>query len=173
MSLELERYLNDHLAGSAGALLLISHLADTADLPGAPEFFTSLHGQVEADQKLLERLLDLAGMSPSGTSKAAGQLTARVGMLKLMWEGFKPGELGMFEALEMLAIGIQGKRLLWVALSEVTPWFHEWESIDFAALELDAIGQRDQVEAWRVEAARDILPGAERRDASVARSSPP
>lgn len=154
MDQELERYLNDHLAGSSGALLMIGHLIDTLEDPQAVDFFVELKTDVEEDRRLLEHLLTSAGLHPSGILKAAGKLTARVGFLKLMWEGFEPGKLGLFEALEMLALGVQGKRLLWLALREIAHTYPAWSEVNFADLELEAIRQRDGVEGWRIEAAR-------------------
>jgi hypothetical protein len=162
---DLERYLNDHLAGSSGAILMIQHFLDVMEIPEAREFFVELKTAVEADRALLEKLLSSAGMSRSGFLNVAGDITARIGFFKLRWEGFKSGHLGMFEGLEMIALGIQGKRLLWVTLKEIACWFPEWKDIDFAKLESDAIFQRDGVELWRIEAARGIFPSATRRAA--------
>lgn len=169
MERDLERYLNDHLVGSSGAILMIQHFIDTMEIAEAREFFADLKTSVEADRALLEKLLSSAGMSSSGFLNVAGDLTARIGFFKLRWEGFKPGHLGLFEGLEMIALGIQGKRLLWLALKEVACWFPEWKDVDFAKLELEAITQRDGVELWRIESTRDIFPSAERRAALGAR----
>ncbi|MES2658006.1 MAG: hypothetical protein V4689_05280 [Verrucomicrobiota bacterium] len=163
MDQELTRYLNDHLAGSSGALLLIQELADHHDAPEARGFFLDLKEKVEADRSLLKELLERIGQSPSTLLQVAGGVAARIGGIKLMWEQIEPGKLGLFEALEMLALGVQGKRLLWVALGEITSWFPEWRDIDFAELELQAIQQRDDIELWRIEAALDILADVERR----------
>ena len=57
----------------------------------------------------------------------------------------------------MLAIGIQGKRLLWVMLGEIAPQFPSWRDIHFADLELAAIQQRDAVEVRRLAAGRDAF----------------
>lgn len=157
MNHEIERYLNDHLAGSSGALLLIQHLIETLEDPEAVSFFQNLKTDIESDQKQLERLLKSAGLEPSGLLESAGKVTARIGFLKLMWEGFKPGELGLFEALEMLALGVQGKRLLWVSLMQIQSAYPEWMEFDFSDLELAAIRQRDGVEHWRQLAARDTF----------------
>jgi hypothetical protein len=105
MDKELERYLNDHLAGSSAALILIQEIADKSDDPDAKSFFRELKEEVEADRMLLGELQKSIGKEPSAVLKAAGNIAARVGGLKLMWEGIKPGSLGMFEALEMLALG--------------------------------------------------------------------
>jgi hypothetical protein len=163
MDQELERYLNDHLAGSSGALLLIDEIAEKSDHPDARIFFHKLRKKVEADRALLGELQKAIDKEPSAILKAAGNIAARMGGLKLMWEGIEPGSLGMFEALEMLALGVQGKRLLWRVLQEIQPWFPEWSGYDFADLELEAIRQRDEVEAWRIKAARESLISEERR----------
>jgi hypothetical protein len=163
MDHELERYLNDHLAGSAGAVRLIDHLATCQEDPGETEFFRSLKSKVEADREQLRELLARAGLKESAALQAAGKLTAGAGNLKLKWEGMEPGELGMLEALEMLALGIQGKRLLWLMLAELAPAIPEWQGIPFAELELAAIEQRDAVEARRLRHGRDSLIDPRRR----------
>src|SRR6478736_1276018 len=84
---ELERYLNDHLAGATGAILLIQHIIDTVETPEARDFFKELNAEVEADRQLLEELLMESGLQSSTVIKAAGGVTARLGLLKLMWEG--------------------------------------------------------------------------------------
>ncbi len=165
MNQNLERYLNDHLAGASGALFMIDHLIETAEVEEARRFFKDLRNHVAEDQKILELMLHLVGMEVSTTLKTVGNVTARVGMLKLKWEGFEPGKLGLFEGLEMLVIGIQGKRLLWIVIQQILQWFPEWHQIDFSKLEQTAITQRDQVEEWRIKAGIDSLPDIERRTA--------
>ena len=163
MDQELERYLNDHLAGASGALQLIQHLIETLDEPEAREFFVQLKADITGDRALLENLIISAGLETSAVLKATGAVAAKFGYLKLKWEGFEPGGLGIFEALEMLALGIQGKRLLWVALKEIACWIPEWNDRNFGNLELEAIRQRDGVELWRIEAALDTRASTERR----------
>lgn len=163
MDTELERYLNDHLAGAAGAVALMQNLIERTDVPEQRVFLRDLKGKVEADRVFLMGLISALGGEPGLVAKAVGKAAAGVSFLKLAWEGLEPGKLGMFEAWEMLAMGIQGKRLLWLALKEVACWYPEWECIDFATLELEAIRQRDDVEQWRIEAAKETLACARRR----------
>jgi len=163
MDNELTRYVNDHLAGSSGALLLVDEIASHHDDPEARQFFDSLKGKIEEDRATLDGLLKRIAEEPSALMKAAGGIAARVGGLKLMWEKVEPGKLGMFEALEMLTLGIQGKRLLWIIMREIQPWFPEWKSLNFQELELEAIRQRDEVEEWRIRAGKDTLISGERR----------
>ena len=160
------RYLNDHLAGSAGAIGLIQKLATSAEDPGQAAFFHELEQKVETDRTLLKDLIAMLGESSSTVLEAAGSITGAASRLKLNWEGMEPGQLGRFEAMEVLALGIQGKRLLWLVLAELAPFVPEWQDIDFAAQELEAIAQRDAVETLRLEAGTDALLDPERRAAA-------
>lgn len=172
MDTELRHYISDHLAGASGALLLIDELANRFDLEEERDFFIELKRQVESDREILIGLLAAIGDSVGTCSKMAAKATARVSFIKLMWEGLEPGMLGRLQALEMLAIGIHSKRLLWVALKEVACWFYEWECVDFGTLELNAIAQRDSLEQWRLEAAHGTLASASRRASAGSLVSP-
>ena len=161
MNDRLERYLNDHLAGATGALAVIESLARRQEDPAEESFFRDLKSAVEEDRQLLQDLLVLADLEVSSLQKLAGGITASAGRIKLMWEGMDPGELGAFEALEMLVLGIQGKRVLWLMLGDIAPLFPEWSQVDFTALERKARAQRDAVELRRRTAGRLALaPGA-------------
>ena len=160
---DLTRYLNDHLAGSSTALLLIQELADNHDADGARDSFLHLKEAVEADRSRLEDLFQRIGQDPSAVIQMAGSIAAKFTSIKLMWEQIEPGKLGLFEALELLALGVEGKRLLWGALREIAAWFPEWEGIDFDELDQRAIQQRSDIEFWRMRAARDIMADVDRR----------
>lgn len=157
------RYLNDHLAGSAGAIGLIQKLASSAEDPADAGFFRQLEQKVEADRDLLNDLIARLGENSSSMLQVAGTITGAAGRLKLKWEGMDPGQLGRFEAIEMLALGIQGKRMLWRMLKEIAPFVAEWENIDFTLLEMEAIDQRDAVENLRLEGGNDALLDPKRR----------
>ena len=164
MDSDLLRYLNDHLAGAAGAVDLIQSLAKTPGDPEDQRFFTELGTKVENDRALLNEMISLLGHNGSALLQAAGGLTAKASRLKLRWEGLEPGELGRFEAMEMLALGIKGKRLLWLMAAELVPWVPEWSGIDFSAHEREAVAQQAAVEARRLRAGTDALIDPERRE---------
>lgn len=147
MNPSLERYLNDHLAGSAGAVDLLEILADRSD---DRDFYLDLKKKVEDDREVLDGLLEKAGRDSSAFLEAAGEFTAKVGRLKLRWEGLEPGALGMLEAVEMLALGIEGKRRLWLLLASIAEAVPEWEGTDFNALAADAKAQGEAVEQRRL-----------------------
>lgn len=157
MNVELARYINDHLAGAAGAVNLIADLADRQSDPLDRDFYESLRSKVESDRALLQDLLKRSGEEPGAFLQTVGALTEKVGRIKLLWEGMREGGLGQFEALEMLTLGIQGKRLLWRVLAERALDHPEWDGINFTELEAEARRQREAVEVRRRAAARDCF----------------
>jgi hypothetical protein len=157
MNPELQRYINDHFAGSEGAILLLTDLISRSEEMEEKRFFVELKAQVENDRSILAKVLEAAELETEQTVKAAGKLTAKAGRLKLQWEGMKPDELGHFEACEMLALGIQGKRLLWRVLAEIAPFHPNWHAFDFHELERGAERQRDAMEAQRMKVARRVF----------------
>ncbi|MES2981066.1 MAG: hypothetical protein V4727_02040 [Verrucomicrobiota bacterium] len=163
MDQDITRYLNDHLAGSSAAILLIQELAESYQAPEARDFFFQLKEEVKDDRLILEDLFERIGKEPSVLIKMAGVMAARITSLKLMWEKIEPGKLGLLEGLEMLELGVEGKRLLWKSLREIAIWFPEWEGIDFEKLDLRAIQQRRDIEFWRINAAKNILANVNRR----------
>jgi len=152
MNDNLTAYLNDHLAGSVAALELIDDLINASDDVSLKQFLASLKREIESDQKDLEQLIEGAGESEGVVRKAAawvGEKTARA-KFKIAGEDF--GGLGLVQALEMLALGIRGKELLWrsVAVSN-RPTARDF---DLAKLERRAVEQQKRVEEKRLEAAK-------------------
>lgn len=154
MDENLERYLNDHLAGSVAAVDTIELLADRSENEDDRKFYTNLLAKVEKDREVLGNLLKKAGQDRSGFLEAAGELTAKASRLKLRWEGLSTGSLGLLEAIEMLALGIEGKRRLWLLLGGIASSIPEWEGTDFKALEADAKAQGEAVEQRRILAGK-------------------
>lgn len=159
MNQELAHYLNGHLAASELDLSLAAEIAAGIGKPDARMLFQELEKSFALDRKTLQELIVSIGAEESALTQFAGRLSSRLSALKLWWEGLKPGELGMFEALEMLANRLEGKLLLWKTLREISSGFAGWQSIDFDELERRAREQREGVEIWRMDAARDCLTG--------------
>jgi hypothetical protein len=150
-------YLNDHLAGSVAALELLDHLSDLHSDPARKQFFVGLRAEIEEDQKVLQRLLDQAGGEESPVRKAAAWLTEKLGRAKLKLEASGDGELRVFEALETLALGIQGKLTLWRALEAAADRIPQFQGMDFARLKQRALQQQQRVEDQRLQSARAAL----------------
>jgi hypothetical protein len=65
--------------------------------------------------------------------------------------------MGLFLALEALALGITGKLSLWRALAAASEAAVQLRALDYAELEQRAREQFDRVEAKRLEVARKVL----------------
>ncbi|HEV7753539.1 MAG TPA: hypothetical protein VGO71_18455 [Baekduia sp.] len=147
-------YLNDHLAGSTGALELVKRAASEHDGP-LGTFLAGLRDEIAADRKVLEELMDQLGVSPDRPKLAAAWAAEKAGRLKLNGEVRGRSPLTPLVELEALSIGIEGKRLLWLALSEVEDLPLSRERL--AELVARAEAQREGVEVHRREAARRAL----------------
>jgi hypothetical protein len=153
----LHTYLNDHLSGSSAAIQLLDHLIDSAPDEEERAFFRGLHAEVSADQRTLERILEESGGQSSTLRRAGGAVMDWLGRLKLTLDDPSYRQLSHLEALEMLALGILGKRSLWRALAAAG--HTTMHNHDFAALERSAEDQHQAVEARRLDAARRVLGG--------------
>jgi hypothetical protein len=146
----LTTYLDDHLAGAQGALALLERLepdpSDGLDLEG-------LQREIEEDREAATRLLETWGEKPSGIKRAAGWVAQQLSRPKLPDDG----ALGRFEALELLSLGILGKRALWRTLAalradaaaETLP-----SALELERLEARANDQHERVERARLACAR-------------------
>lgn len=113
-------YLKDHLAGSVAALELIDHLQSFASPFDGKRFLSTLKADISADQVVLQTLLYDLGGTESRVREAGAWLTEKFAELKLRVEDPSGSGLGHVEALETLALGIQGKLALWTALEAVS-----------------------------------------------------
>jgi hypothetical protein len=153
----LARYLNDHLAGSVAAIELVEHLAGISKGTERERFFVTLLGEIKDDQKVLKQLLRGLGETESKARKTAAWLTEKVGQAKLKLDDPGTGELRLLEALDTLALGIQGKLALWRALAVAGDRVPQLRQLDLPQLELRARDQHNRVEAQRLEAARSAF----------------
>jgi hypothetical protein len=154
----LHTYLNNHLSGSSTGIQLIEHLIASAPDDQERAFFQQLHTEITADQQVLEDVLSQSGDEPGTLRKAGGALMEWLGRLKLTLDDVTHQRVARLEALEVLSLGILGKRALWRALAIAgNPALR---GHDFSSLERRAEDQHQRVEARRLEAARRVLGGA-------------
>ena len=151
----LSTYLNDHLAGSVGAIEMVERAIqdNSGNLLGRR--LEEILKEIEKDQVVLQDLIERLGSKENPLKKAGAWLAEKAGRIKL--GGTDPGELGRMELLETLAMGIHGKRALWRALRVVVSHHPLLLSLDLDLLERRAVEQHDRVEEWRLEAAREAL----------------
>jgi hypothetical protein len=153
----LQTYLKDHLDRSVAAIELLSHLIAIRAESSLVQFLSVLREEIKQDQNVLKKLLEESGWEESSLKNAGVSLTEKFDRVALKLENSHRGPLGLVEALEIIALELEGKRLLWRALvvsRHDVPYFLRW---DFAGLAERTRDQRDQVDARRLEAAQVAL----------------
>lgn len=148
----LDIYLNDHLAGATAGVELARRLRGSNE--GDPEFGPALAevcAEIEADRETLEAAMDRLGVGRSKLKPLAAVLGERAGRLKLNGQlrGYSP--LSRLDELELLQIGVAGKRRLWRALEHTHAG--ELPDLELGALAERATGQLRTLEALHLKAA--------------------
>ena len=139
-------YLNDHLAGATAGVELVRRLRGSNE--GDPEFgpvLTEICAEIEAERKTLQAAMDQLGVSQSKLEPLAALLGERLGRLKPNGQlrGYSP--LSRLDELELLQIGVAGRRRLWRALEHT-------HAADLPGLELGALADRATEQLRRLEA---------------------
>jgi hypothetical protein len=150
-------YLNDHLAGAVAAVELLDHLIELHRGSDRRTFYETVRAEVIEDQKVLQELVSRIAGRESQVRKAAAWLSEKLAQAKLAIDDRTDGQLRTFEALEALALGIQGKLLLWKALAEAASVNPVIRGLDFVRLQERAQDQYDRVSQERLQVARRAL----------------
>ena len=147
----LSAYLNDHLAGSAAGVRLARRCEEAHRGSDLGRYLETLVSEIEEDRRVLERVMSRVG-ARSNPVKQAGALGAEVlARLKNVAPVLGSGPTAArLEEIELLSLGIEGKRLLWKLLNEMSPSDERLQEFDFGALEEGARKQRDQLEPFRI-----------------------
>jgi hypothetical protein len=148
-------YLDDHLAGATGGLELAKRAAGEHEGTELGAFLAQLRGEIAEDRRALEALMDQLDVTPCMVKQVVTWAAEKAGRLKPNGELRGRSPLTPFVELEALSLGIEGKRLMWVALREVDglPLSEERR----AELEARAERQRAGVEEHRRRLARHAL----------------
>jgi hypothetical protein len=150
-------YLNDHLAGSTGGLELAKRAAGEYEGTELGTFLDGLRAEIEADRHELEAIMEQLGVTANPAKQAVAWAGEKAGRLKLNGELRGTSPLTPFVELEMLSLGIEGKRLMWVAFAAVDPMAREIGAERLARLIRRAEEQRAGVERHRLEQAQHAL----------------
>jgi hypothetical protein len=155
MSDALGTYLHDHLAGAKFAVDLLEHLEEQHRDNPLGVFASGLKAEIEEDVATLRTLADRVGAGAHPMREAAGWLGEKASRLKLRRPA--TNRLATFEALEVLALGILGKRALWNALAIIAPGDSRFAELGFERLAARAEDQHARVEAQRLAAAPHVF----------------
>jgi hypothetical protein len=146
-------YLNDHLAGSTGALALVrrARRANRGTPFEAP--LARLATEIQEDRAALLDAMRRLGVASDPVKEWAGWLAEKAGRLKLNGRlaGYSP--LTRVLELEVLALGVEGKGALWRALRDVAGDDPRLDGVDLDGLLRRAEAQRRLLERQRMKAA--------------------
>jgi len=148
----LTTYLNDHLAGANALLELLEHVESWYPGTDVGRFAKVLHDEVNEDRQTLEAVMRLVNAPVSNTRQKVGWLGSKAADLKLKLDDSTGGTFRLLEAMEAASIGIEGKRLMWVALGNLAKEDIRIAGTDFDMLDRRAADQRQRVETVRVQA---------------------
>lgn len=150
-------YLTDHLAGSIAAVALLNDMEKVTSVTGIRDFCGQLKVEIQSDQAVLDRLIGLIHAEPNLSQRCGAWLVEKVAALRLGNLVNPSNALGLMEAFELIALGIEGKRLLWRALDYTVAEEAKFREFDFTALAERAAEQVAMVEKWRIEMARSAF----------------
>ena len=150
----LHTYLNDHLAGSVAAIELLDEVIEHHSEDRFGKIFRDWRGDIRVDQETLRNLIRKLGAEESAIRKAGAWVAEKFSRIKI---GDLDDSAGLLQALEALALGITGKRLLWRSLGAIAQNFAALQGTDFGELEKRAQDQFERVETLRLEMAPEAF----------------
>lgn len=150
-------YLSDHLAGAVSAIALMEHLETVYADTDVARLIAGVRADVEADRERLETLAATLNVSESAPRKVAGWLGERMAVLKLRLDDSSNGPLYLLEALDGLAMGIDGKLALWRGLAAAAVDTPALRGPDYEHLAQRAEEQRQRIEPARLDAAKAVF----------------
>lgn len=148
-------YLNDHMAASTGAVELVRRVASANHGTHYGEVLRELRTEIEEDRAALAAIMDRLGVRADQVRKVLAWSVEKLGRLKLNGQltGYSP--LSRLEELEILELGVTGKRLLWEALRRAAP--DGLDDEELGRLADRARAQRERLEDIRLQAASEAL----------------
>lgn len=151
----LATYVHDHLAGAVGAIDMLERLRDDHDGDRLSRFAGDLLAEIEQDRSVLRELAEKIGGDQDLVKESGAWLASKTSELKIGRDA--AGNFGSFQALEMLALGIQGKLALWQTFAAIGDQDRRLDGFDFRKLARRAESQHRAVERWRMVLAQSVF----------------
>jgi hypothetical protein len=144
----LSGYLNDHLAGAAAALQLAERRRARERDSSLGDMLHVLIGEIREDRDDLERVIGALGAKFDPVKPASARGVELIASLRMSLPVLGTGNAAAsrLEEIEVLSVGIEGKRLMWGALAALGD--PRLEAFDFATLQRRATEQRSRLDPW-------------------------
>jgi hypothetical protein len=152
-------YLNDHLAGAAAGIQLAERCRDRDPGSELGLVLQAMVIEIKQDREVLERVIRVLGGSPDRMKRGVALGAERLGSLRMWLPMLGPGseESARLEEVEVLSLGIEGKRLMWAALAQLSSTDARLSGFPFPELKQRAKSQRDRLERFRLRLAAAAL----------------
>jgi hypothetical protein len=150
-------YLNDHLMASAAGHGLARRAAAENRGTRFGDLLAEIAAEIGDDRAELLELMRSLGIRPSRVRQVIGTAAERLGRLKTNGHLLRYSELSRMLELEMLSVGIEGKRELWEALRAGAVGDDRLDEARLVHLAARAQDQRSRLEPWRLAAATAAL----------------
>lgn len=151
-------YLQDHFAGAtAGADLARRAAGSNRDGEGYDAPLRELAGEIDEDRDSLLSLMDRLLVRVDRVKQLAAWTGEKAGRLKLNGHLFSYSPLSRLEELELLALGVTGKRALWRTLHLLAQQEPRLSTPELERLISRADEQLEKIEACRRKAIGDAL----------------
>lgn len=157
---QITTYLSDHLAGAVSAIALMEHLEKVYGDTDVAHVIAGVRADVEADRQELQDVATALNVNESTPRKVAGWLAERMAQVKLHLDDPNDGPLYLLEALDGLAMGIDGKLALWRGMAAAAVDTPNLRGVDYERLSQCAQEQRRRIEPVRLDAARKVFDAA-------------
>ena len=156
-SSDLATYLKDHDAGSEAALQILDHLEKHHGAGAVGEMARTLRPQFHGERAQVHTILQSLDDSVSVPRRMFGWLSEKALQLKLMADDPGDGALRLLESVEMLGLGVHGKRGMWKALEANKTAAVALDRVPFAELIAQAEAQEALIESVRMTAASEVM----------------
>lgn len=155
----LQIYLNDHRAGAtAGRELAKRCFSNNRGTP-LGDYLQSFIAELDSDFAAVEEVAAAVGTRRDRIKQGAAWFAEKVGRLKLNGQLTGYSNLSRLLELEGLKLGVAGKESLWISLKQLGATEPRLAAIDLDSLLERARRQLEQLETYRVEAARRAFAG--------------
>jgi hypothetical protein len=147
----LRTYLHDHLAGAGFAIEMLKKLEEQYEGSETGAFAAAILKDISEDRATLAKIAAKVGENHAPMKDALAWLSEKASRVKLQQED--PAGFRTFETVEILSLGILGKRSMWRALSEIATYDSRVAGFDYEALAARAQEQFARVEEYRLRLA--------------------
>jgi hypothetical protein len=153
-------YMNDQLALGVGWRELARRARGQNEGTPLGEALERVATRIAEDVETFEGIMARLGIGRDRLKPPLAIAAERLGRLKLNGQlrGYSP--LSRFAELDALAMGIEGKKVLWANLRDYADLAARLPSVDFDGLIERARRQRAELEPFRARAGRDAFIGA-------------